>query len=378
MIQEPFLELENVHSCGFGYKDSKNKIQDTIDRLRGNKCIKVFVSKKLPESELKGKDIVPKYYNGIKTDVEEVPEIIPLRGMERPLIGGCSAMLKGWTACTQGGIVFENGEIPSTLSNEHCYDRWFDTEQVGEKILQPSPLDGGRDEHEISYLKNANHRMVLDGKTLNEFDTSVQPLKKGVPYKALYQKEIGKVSEEIATVDVGYKVQKRGRTTGYTKSNIIAADVLASVRYGVAGQRIGMFKGQYFARNRNWDFVNGGDSGSLVYDMQKRCVGNLFAGSPGENGVGVISPIGPIMEKLNFTFEPVEKDDEIYVAAVGERWYVKAPLGETNTLVRLNVRTAPIVEEGTYVKTLPVGARIELLNYIGVHGRWHWYEIKIK
>ncbi len=372
MIQEPFLELANVHSCGFGYKNK-------IDKIRGNKCIKVFVDKKLPESKLNATDIVPKYYGGIKTDVEECPEIIPLKGVERPVIGGCSGMLKGWTACTIGGIVFEDGTIPSVLSNEHCIDRWFDMEQKGEKIVQPSPMDGGtQKEHEVATLKNTDHRLILDGKTLNKFDTSVQPLDKDIPYRELFQKGIGTVTKEIATAEPSEIVQKRGRTTGYTTSHLIATDVIASVRYGLTKQYIGRFEGQYFARNVNWGFVGGGDSGSLVYNMKKQCIGNLYAGSAGENGVGVISPIAPIMEALNFTFEPVEKEEGVFVAAVGEKWYVRPPLGETNTLVRLNIRTAPIVSANTYVKTLPVGARIELLKYIGVHSRWHWYEIKIK
>jgi hypothetical protein len=369
------LKLKNVHSYGYGFKDSGNKLKDTLSRLKGEQCIKVFVEKKIPEGQLKKNDIIPKEIDGIKTDVEETPELIPLRNMERPVVGGCSGMLKGWTACTIGGVVFK-GDKPYLLSNEHCFDRWFDKEQVGTKIMQPSPFDGGtQQQHEVATLVNTEHRLVLDGKTLNEFDTSIQPLDAGIPYKELFQKDIGQVKNEIADIKPGEIVQKRGRTTGYTTSHVIATNVVASVRYGLAKDKLGMFKNQIFTRNVNWGFVNGGDSGSLVFDMEDRCIGNLFAGSEGENGVGVISPIAPIMQKLDFTFEPTEHTGKTYYAAMGEKWYIAPVLGDTMTLVKLNVRTAPIVNRATLVKTLPVGAKIKLIEYVGVHGNWHWCKI---
>lgn len=258
-IQEEFLKLKNVHSCGIGYKESKYKLRDMLDRLQGKKSIIAFVEKKLPKEELDPNEIVPEEYKGMQTDVQEIGVLEPLRSKERPVVGGCSGMIERWTACTIGAIVFR-GDKPYILSNEHCLDRWFDIEQVGGKILQPSPADGGKLADAIATLVNTEHRLNLDGKTYNLFDSSIQPLEEGIPYRELYQKQIGEIKNIVATVKPGEIVQKRGRTTGLTSAPVIATDVYASVRYGMENPRIAMFRNQIFARNRNWDFVNGGDS----------------------------------------------------------------------------------------------------------------------
>ncbi len=344
----------------------------------------VFVEKKyknpLMVSFLKATGrFIPPEIDGEKTDIQEIPKLKPLRTKERPVIGGCSGMINGWTACTIGAIVFK-GEKPYILSNEHCVDRWFDLEQVGEKILQPSPFDGGTVEDAISTLVNTEHRMVLDGKTHNLFDSSVQPLDEGIPYRELYQKQIGEINNVIATVRAGDRVQKRGRTTGLTEGEVIATNVVASVRYGLAGNKIGMFENQIFIRNKNWDFVNGGDSGSICLNMNKDIVGHLYAGSGGDNGVGVVAPMKAIMETLGFTFTPQEEEEAEkfnYVAAGRENaWYVKCPIGKTRTEVGLNLRTSPRVLPSTFIRTLPVGTNIEVLEDLGNMMGYRWVKIK--
>ncbi|MHC4803261.1 MAG: hypothetical protein ACYTFF_14320, partial [Planctomycetota bacterium] len=49
------------------------------------------------------------------------------------------------------------------------------------------------------------------------------------------------------------------------------------------------------------DFSDGGDSGSLVYDAENRCVGLLFAGSQageGEPARTIINPIDAVLNSL--------------------------------------------------------------------------------
>jgi hypothetical protein len=43
-----------------------------IGKRNGEPVIKVFVTRKLPESELRAKDVVPKKIAGYPTDVEEI------------------------------------------------------------------------------------------------------------------------------------------------------------------------------------------------------------------------------------------------------------------------------------------------------------------
>lgn len=57
--QEKLLQLPNVTGVGIG-------------ELAGKKVIKVFVTYKVPESDLKPQEIVPKKLDDYTTDVEEI------------------------------------------------------------------------------------------------------------------------------------------------------------------------------------------------------------------------------------------------------------------------------------------------------------------
>ena len=61
-VEPDLMELANVIGCGIGEKE-------------GKRVIKVFVSVKLPESELNPQDVVPKTIDGHETDVEEIGEV---------------------------------------------------------------------------------------------------------------------------------------------------------------------------------------------------------------------------------------------------------------------------------------------------------------
>lgn len=61
-VEPDLMELANVIGCGIGEK-------------RGTEVIKVFVSRKLPESELHPQDVVPATIDGFETDVEEIGEV---------------------------------------------------------------------------------------------------------------------------------------------------------------------------------------------------------------------------------------------------------------------------------------------------------------
>ncbi len=57
--EEQLMQLPNVSGVGIGEKS-------------GKEVIKVFVSRKLPESSLGPLDVVPKILEGYETDVEEI------------------------------------------------------------------------------------------------------------------------------------------------------------------------------------------------------------------------------------------------------------------------------------------------------------------
>ena len=57
--ESQLLQLPNVVGVGIGQKE-------------GNEVIKVFVTRKVPESVLQPQDIIPKALEGYATDVEEI------------------------------------------------------------------------------------------------------------------------------------------------------------------------------------------------------------------------------------------------------------------------------------------------------------------
>jgi len=88
------------------------------------------------------------------------------------------------------------------------------------------------------------------------------------------------------------EVQKFGRTTRYTKDKVIAIDTTVKVNYGGP---IAVFEHQIVAGPMS----AGGDSGSLVLDMDNRPVGLLFAGS---KDVTIMNEIRRVMDALEIEF----------------------------------------------------------------------------
>ncbi len=58
------MQLPNVNGVGIGQK-------------AGKEVIKVFVTRKVPESALRADEVIPKTLNGYPTDVEEIGVIEP-------------------------------------------------------------------------------------------------------------------------------------------------------------------------------------------------------------------------------------------------------------------------------------------------------------
>ncbi|MEO8608602.1 MAG: hypothetical protein ABI690_12000 [Chloroflexota bacterium] len=102
---------------------------------------------------------------------------------------------------------------------------------------------------------------------------------------------IGQVSGTKAA-QLGMKVRKSGRTTGYTEGTINLLNATVSVAYGSKTAR---FVGQIITSPMS----QGGDSGSLIVDgTENKAVGLLFAGS---NLSTIFNPIDKVLAALNVT-----------------------------------------------------------------------------
>lgn len=313
-MYEDLLTLPNVVGAGIGFKNGGNDI-----------CTIVLVSKKLPVAALSDKELVPRRYNELVTDVVQVGEIeaqeFDPKQRLRPAMPGISIGHYKVTAGTFGAVVrdLETGYM-RILSNNHVMANSNDASQ-GDAIYQPGTADGGTSDDILAFLDRwvpigmvidapdcpiastvarlanlfarvlgSSHRLmpVKSQAITNKVDAAIaMPLEEEQIDSSIVV--IGKVLGWRHAV-LGDSVQKYGRTTNYTTGKIQVVDATVNVNYGDG--RMALFSGQYITGPMSAP----GDSGSLVLDMDRNAVGLLFAGS---NDVMIFNPIEEVLKALN-------------------------------------------------------------------------------
>jgi len=313
------LSRRNVVACGIGYKVSRGIQTDELSLI-------ISVTHKVHRSALAPEDLVPAEVDGIRTDVVETGVLRALEGPSdrwRPVVPpGVSVGHYRISAGTFGCLVRRGNDL-FILSNNHVLAN-MNRGQPGDPILQPGtadggtmddqiatlaefvPLDFGAEEPEcpaaglltlalngIAVLLGSSHRLQAVRQTpgVNRVDAALaRPLSPDlVSNEILY---IGApAGVETATLET--RVQKTGRTTGYTTGTITQID--ATVRIDYYGPTA-IFEGQLVASPMSQP----GDSGSAVLDERRRVVGLLFAGS---DAATVINPIGEVLSALNVEIE---------------------------------------------------------------------------
>ncbi len=286
--EDKILKYKNVRGIGVG-----DKIVKGYNTRR--KCIRIYVKKKIKLDKLHLRDLVPEFLDSIETDVIEVGELIAFEYKDRlrPAQGGVSIGHYKITAGTLGCLVNDNQtkEI-LILSNNHVLAK-NNKAKIGDKIIQPGAYDGGTIKNDVighlaRYVKILSKswkcwlptpKNIVDcavAKPINENIVSPEIIKIGIPKGVILSKE-------------GMKVQKSGRTTEYTKGEIIDVDATVSVNYR---DFIAVFKHQIITSAMS----AGGDSGSLVLDENKKAVGLLFAGS---DKITILNPINEVLSLLD-------------------------------------------------------------------------------
>ncbi len=293
------LARGNVVATGIGYKVTGGERTNTL-------CVVCSVAEKLPAAKLSAQDLVPKVVQGLPTDVVKTGAFKALQApteRHRPAPGGVSIGHPDITAGTLGCLVRKNGLL-HILSNNHVLANSNEA-QVGDPILQPGPYDGGQNPAdqiavltdfipiEISGVpsdcnvagqivtglnkvaemlgKETRLQAVKTQAAANLVDAAVaRPVRDEDVSPEILQ--IGTI-QDIAEGELGMKVKKSGRTTGFTEGEILQVDVTVNVQYGTG--RIAQFTDQLVAGPMS----QGGDSGSAVLDENNRLVGLLFAGS---------------------------------------------------------------------------------------------------
>lgn len=314
--KKELLDKENVCAVGEGrrYKDG----QPT-----GEKCVSVRVRKKKELHELNDEDVIPNTVEGEKTDVVEGGEIVAqpvqephevtaeginTKEKKRPFTMGKSIGHYDITAGTAGFMAYREGvkvidgideevpvPVPVIITNNHVGANENQAE-IGDLVLQPGPYDGGRhrDEdgagplHSFVHIEADNNR--VDKSVVDDEDRNANA----------YIPHIG-VPRDTAEVEVGDKIAKYGRTTGYREGEVEMVNARVRVRFSSGVKE---FEDQILTTSVS----KPGDSGSagvkLPIGEEPELFGLLFAGS---DSVTVFNPIHHVLnEGTNLYLNPEE------------------------------------------------------------------------
>lgn len=278
------LRKPNVVGVGVGKKVVAGEETDEL-------CVVVFVRKKVSEADLRAGERVPNRINQVSTDVVETGDLVAqtlvaptaltaptLR--HRPAPGGVSMGHFRVTAGTLGCPVWRGSEM-YILSNAHIL---ADTNhgKREDPILQPAPLDGGVDPEDVIAHLGDFVPLQWERRGFFQFLSIVFPRRNRVDAalgRPIRQEDvadgilgIGPV-EGTAEATLDLRVQKSGRTTGHTRGKVTHVDATVTVAYGTG--RRALFEDQILTTKLS----EGGDSGSVVLDEERRAVGLLFGGS---------------------------------------------------------------------------------------------------
>jgi hypothetical protein len=259
----------NVVGVGVGHEVVGGKRTDRV-------CIRVYVRRKLPKSQLAPEAVLPDYIDGLVVDVIEdefwihqAPPVA-LEDRRRPhnlLVGGISIgnLLVGG-AGTLGVLVFDNRTGQEMLlSNWHvlCYSA---TCQAGEPIIQPGAFDGGTANDVVASLFRSQLSPDVDA-------AIAQPVGQRPCIREVL--ELGVVEFSSRAV-LGMTVRKSGRTSGLTEGTV--ADVSADVDVRGYPSGTASFHDQIVIEGVSEVSVPG-DSGSVWVDNANQVLGLNFAGS---------------------------------------------------------------------------------------------------
>jgi len=307
------MKNSNGHvAIGVGLKETYGQRSDEL-------AIQFFVETKESCSSVSRDSIIPKFIDGIPTDVRtaSTPQFMAgrtrptkaeiasamrnrkARARTRPLVGGLSCANQFVPAGTLGYFCTKNGDLSNAtylVSNGHVF-RGKSQYKKSSAILQASPSDGGSIKDAVAdFEKTSALNPAKDAR--NIADVAIAKLRNGIEYKLEIQ-NVGSI-KGIAKPYPGMKVGKVGRTSGLTQGVVTAIDYETAVPWGVREVReTYQFKGQIRIESGETSepFAQFGDSGALVFsDSGHAAVGLYFAGAT-DGSYGLATPI-PAVEKV--------------------------------------------------------------------------------
>lgn len=225
---------------------------------------------------------------------------------QRPLRIGASCGHVNVTAGTLGAFALHAASGRTViLSNNHVLAN-ENKGKPGDPILQPGAYDGGK--RGADTVAELLEFVPIEPGMNNEMDAAIAALQPGIDFEPtlLTDAPAAWAGLRETPVEPGEAVFKLGRTTGLTRGVVSAIevdDVVVNFERGDIGfdRQI-----EISSAEDGRPFSSGGDSGSVIFDMQGRAFGLLFAGSDqgGHNGLGVTfaNDLRLVAERLGLTW----------------------------------------------------------------------------
>ncbi len=276
-------------------------------------CLRFLVERKLPPRLLRRSVRLPRRVAGVPTDVVEIGRIHrgdgggPAHpGPQEVLAAGSSVGLSPLGAeppvtGTLGWVVADAAGQRYVLSNNHVLAR-DNAYAPGTTVEQPSPSEPG-DSRAVARLTRL---VALSTGEANVVDAAVARLAPGVrAVPAALDPRLGILhSAEVAAPRVGATVHKVGRTTGYTRGDVVATSAELWIDgYPFAPDGRLRFVRQILIDGVGEPFAHEGDSGSLVVEcLSQRALG-LLVGASRTTEVAVACPMRSVLSLLGVRLE---------------------------------------------------------------------------
>ena len=292
------MKLKNVRGVGIGLKETNGKITD-------QPSFRVYVNKKIPESSLTNKQVIPSSFSGMSVDV------LPLvyeknlafverrdRSKYRPLQGGIAVTTEnagGYGTLGWFGTLNADSK-PILLSNDHVL---FDNgESMGTKTAQPAYSDPCCCECGVIGKNIHGNRNGIVDAAIAEINSD-ENISFVINNKSASQ-SISPTGNTAQAV-IGETVKKIGARSGYTEGIVVdigATTVPPNTPVDGNGNPINLRPNQililptasetYVVPNMKRSFGWKGDSGSVVLNSSNDIVGLLFAGDDTNNSEVVV------------------------------------------------------------------------------------------
>lgn len=400
-VEQFMKQYPGVVGVGLGFKMRSGKMTEEI-------AFRVYVTEKKPLAQLKPEEVIPASYNNVPTDVLTVPRSVghadttPCadRAQHSPLIGGITiTTLKPQADGTLGvGTIgffatFAGVDPPYNIvlvTNQHVFADASGA--VGDTIYQPQwakQPDGSiaplltqpdvvgkilnmppkADDKNGSYVDAASAQ-------LNICISSWCHTNCGVSFaneiKGLAINNSNAIADVSNTLNVGDVVYKVGRTTGRTVGKVTALAIPLIIQGGTTVHNNIEIQGTAMQTADNCGgalrFSDEGDSGSAVIDSNRKLVGLLHGGDPGNPVMSHACHIQPVLDALGVV--PITEANPVHnnPAAEGMRADVPAIIdGRPNQTAVLRARFLGS-DEGRHIWEIVERHRHEVVHLVN-HNR---------